>query len=158
VPSAIEYWIDGYNVILGLRLGQGHPLEQRREELVRRGASLRAPCWIVFDSQEGSSHPRSYRASGRVRVQYPPPGTSADDALLDRLHSRRTLASVRVVTDDRELRDRCRFHGAATLSVAEFAALLLPPEAEGPGARDRPLSRAEVEEWLRYFREGDGER
>ncbi len=149
-----EYWIDGHNVLHRLAMGAGNSWERRREELVRRCASLRQPTWVVFDSRESTGRPTRLRGPGRVRVQFAADGKSADDLILDRLGDCADLSQVWVVTDDEELARNCRFHGARTLSVTAFGAKLRPdptPTKDPGRSHDRKLSAKEVQDWMKYF-------
>lgn len=147
-----RYWIDGYNVILSAGIGDGASLEERRAELAARVAGSCPRAWIVFDSKgrEGVSR-RGHSFSG-VEVAFAPSGLSADDVIADRVRNSRQLEGVVVVTDDRELAGRCRSLGVSILGVRRFVQDVLQPAPEANSERhDQPLSRAQINEWLRYF-------
>jgi len=149
VAGGARYWIDGYNVLLRLGLGEGRTLEERRAELAARVGALGKEAWIAFDSREAvhgvkSSLPR------RVKVTFAHAGRSADDLILEKVRTAKDLAGVVVVSDDREIASRCGFMGARTMSTAEFGRMLKP--APLPDARpDRKLTRSEVDDWKNWF-------
>jgi predicted RNA-binding protein with PIN domain len=144
-----RYWIDGYNVLLRSKLGAGDSLESRRDELVARVAATGREAWIVFDSRE--QHAGLRRSTPRrITVVFAPPGRSADDVLVEKVRRAPDLDGVVVVSDDRELAQRVGFLGARTQSVAEFVRALKPAASSTP-AKERPLTRAEVDDWLKFF-------
>ena len=150
-----EYWIDGYNVVHGLNLGAGRSLHERREALVGRCATLRARCWVVFDASEKPVPFRIQRPNSRLTVQFSQDGANADDTLVHGIDQARDLRIVVLVSDDRELCERFRSRGVRTLSVDRFGAkILLPPKPtrkKKAGRPDRPLSRNEVKDWMKWF-------
>ena len=151
MSGGATYWIDGYNVLLRLKLGEGRSLEERRGELIARVGALGKPAWIAFDSRE-SVHGVEPSAPRRVRVAFARAGRSADDLILEKVRLAKDLAGVVVVSDDREVASRCQFMGARTMGTAEFGRMLKP--APAPDARpDRKLTPNEVKDWMRWFGE-----
>jgi predicted RNA-binding protein with PIN domain len=142
--------VDGYNVLLRLGMGQGEALQERRDQLIARIAGAGLKAWVVFDSPGSGPREQQVRGLGRVSVRYTSEGKSADDVLLQRVQQAKDLRDVAVVTDDVELARRCRFHGAEVVGVDDFADRFVP-EPGSPTIKERPLSRAEIDEWLRYF-------
>jgi predicted RNA-binding protein with PIN domain len=151
VGGGATYWIDGYNVLLRLKLGEGRTLEQRRGELIARVGALGKPAWIAFDSRE-SVHGVALSMPRRVRVSFAKEGRSADELILEKVRTAKDLDGVVVVSDDREVASRCQFMGARTMATAEFGRMLKP--APAPDARpDRKLTPNEVKEWMKWFGE-----
>ena len=147
-----HYWIDGYNVIKRSELWPDVPMEERRQELVAMMARIAGRFWIVFDSRETTAHGRIQRPIRRVTVEYTRDGMTADDTLVHRAEITNDLTNVLVVSDDQELVRRCRFFGARSLSVREFIDRLEPRSREDlPSKPEDRLSRAQIEEWKRYF-------
>ena len=162
----MNYWIDGYNLILRQPDHRQWTLEQSRERLLRSLDSLKIPVQVFFDAQRftGTQHaiPRS---SSFVSCRFIKSET-ADDAIVAGL--RQVQASeVTVVTDDRELRLRCRQLGANTVGVMRFMERLnranVPastrkkrskpdrkPDSPSGGNREN-LSSSEVDDWMDYF-------
>ncbi len=156
MAGGARYWIDGYNVILRLGLGEGATLEERRAELIARVGALGKESWIAFDSREavhgvGAALPR------RVQIAFASAGRSADDLLVAKVTKAKDLDGVVVVSDDRDVSDRCKFMGARTMAVRDFGKMLKPAPAsgsgEGGGKVDRKLSKDEVADWMKWFGE-----
>lgn len=147
-----RYWIDGYNVLLRLRLGSGAPLAERRAELLARLAASGLRAFVAFDSRE-AVHGLRGTAPRRIEVAFAPQGRSADDLLIERVKRAPDLDGVVVVSDDRDVADRCGFLGARTMGTAEFGRMLQPAAPSTP-RRERPLTRDEVKEWMEWFGRG----
>jgi predicted RNA-binding protein with PIN domain len=151
VAGGAHYWIDGYNVILRLGLGEGKSLEERRGELIGRVGALGSEAWIAFDSRE-AVHGRGLALPRRVTVAFATSGRTADDLILAKVSHAKDLNGVIVVSDDRGVADRCQFMGARTMGVREFGKMLKP--APAPGSKgDRKLTPNEVDDWMKWFKE-----
>ncbi len=146
----LEYWVDGYNVIFALRIGEGASLSERRAELISRAATLGRRVWIVFDSRDPGAQ-GMHQGRGRVQVTFARDGRTADQVITDKARSLAGGDAVAVVTGDRELAGRCSQQGARIMAPAKFAELLLPATPVTDEGRDRRLSREEVKEWLKFF-------
>ncbi len=160
----MEYWIDGYNLILRNRWQeQEGSLERAREVLLRRLQSLKAEVTVYFDASKMPPPPGLVQArEGPVVTVFVREGT-ADDRMANDLRARGRGKQVTVVTDDRELRLRVRQLKAKTLGVARFIERLeksVSP-ASSPRRRARSssertslpqhLSKKEVNEWLDFM-------
>lgn len=112
--------VDGYN--LTLSRGSQLSLEEQREWLIRVLAGLasrrRVRPQVVFDGRGGGGGGRPADTARGVSVVFTPTGVSADDEIV--LAVAATDEPVVVVTDDRELRDRVRPHGADLLRAEQF--------------------------------------
>ena len=129
MAGGAHYWIDGYNVILRLNLGEGKALEERRGELIGRVGALGSDAWIAFDSRE-----------------------AVHGLLIAKVSHAKDLNGVIVVSDDRDVTSRCQFAGARTMATREFGKMLRP--APTPGQKgDRKLSPGEVDDWMKWFKE-----
>ena len=157
----MEYWVDGYNLIL--RQGwtrAGATLDEARERLLRHVQALRAPARLYFDaSRTGATVDRGRCASGGVRIVFVS-RSSADDAMVNDLRGHRAPRDVTIVTSDRELRRRARQLGASTVGVEKFATRVAhanapasrPPSRRAEtGGRTAPLSDGEVDDWMNWF-------
>lgn len=144
-----RFFVDGYNVLLRSKLGAGGSLEERRAELLARIAATGLEAFVAFDSRE-ALHGLAPSTPRRVTVAFAPPGSSADALLLERVRRAKDIGRIVVVSDDREVREGARFMGARTQSTAEFARHLKPAVAPAP-QKERPLSRAEVDDWMKWF-------
>ena len=158
---AMEYWIDGYNVILRKRWNDRGTLEQAREKLLSAVIALGVPVRVYFDaSKTPGGHGSPHSRSSHVVPVFVRQGT-ADDAMADDLRNK-PKSQITVVTDDRELRGRARQLGANTCGVNTFVAKLdktispvSKPRRHGrPTATgDKPgrVSKKDVDDWMRYF-------
>lgn len=112
--------VDGYNLTIGR--GEQLSLEEQREWLIRVLAGLaarrRVRPRVVFDGRGGGGGGRPGDAARGVTVVFTPSGVTADDEIA--LAVQATDEPVVVVTDDRELRDRVRPHGADLLGAEQF--------------------------------------
>jgi predicted RNA-binding protein with PIN domain len=164
----MEYWVDGYNLILRKGWEKSGGLEQARLRLLRLAVPLGAPVRVYFDARRGEGRSRDESPSTRVRPVYVTAG-AADDAMASDLRGA-PKGQVTVVTDDRELRGRAKQLGAVTLGVEKFlerldhanAPVREPSPASrtpaldervrfAPETRDVRLSRREVDEWMKIF-------
>ncbi len=114
--------VDGYNVIRrdpALAELERRSLEQAREALVRRLAvdpTLRKDeVTVVFDGAKGGRSFEHSERRGRVLVVYSRLGESADE-VIKRL-VRAASGAVRVISNDRELRDFASAHGSTPVRV-----------------------------------------
>lgn len=107
--------VDGYNVIRAdprLQSFERDALEKARDVLVRTLASsprlVRDRITVVFDGTGGTRGHVHAHSVGRVRVLYSARGQSADEVIVREAGSLRATGQVIVVTNDIEVRDRCR--------------------------------------------------
>jgi predicted RNA-binding protein with PIN domain len=161
----MEYWVDGYNLILRKAWDREGTLEQARARLLRSVVPLGVPLRVYFDAKKGDGRSRDESPSTRVKAVYAT-AVAADDAMASDLRGV-PRGQITVVTDDRELRGRAKQLGAATLGVDKFlekvdlanAPVREPPPSSRapepqPGAkdvRDFRLSKKEVDEWMKAF-------
>jgi len=157
----VEYWIDGYNLILRKRWNATMTLEQSREKLLAAVTGLGVPVRVFFDaSRPGAGGQGGHSRSTRVTPVFVR-DRSADDAMADALRSAQK-GVVTVVTDDRELRGRVRQLGANALGVTKFLERVekktgprSQPGAHGrkvpPGEKPGHVSRKQVDDWMNWF-------
>jgi predicted RNA-binding protein with PIN domain len=157
--------VDGYNLILrspALKPGEGRTLAQAREKLlnllgwaVGRGE---VEFVVVFDGAEGMA---AAATSGRVRVHYSRPPDKADDVIRALVEERvEGGARVTVVTSDLEVARHARAMGADVALGDLFLASAVGGASGGAGeGEEKParLSRKELDEWARMFRERQAE-
>lgn len=156
----MEYWIDGYNLILRAGWERSMTLERAREHLVRRLVPLKVPVRIYFDARgRGAGGPELETPSTRIDVRFVSEGTADDRMIADLL--RDGAKGVTLVTDDRELRGRAKQHGANTLGSEKMVHRLEKrgggPGGEKPSRRkeatpgERKLKSSEVDDWMQWF-------
>ena len=138
----MEYWIDGYNIILRRRRGGGASLEDERLLLARSLAALGAGVCIYFDAARSAKEPMPVPELPLcVRFAFAKAST-ADDMIVETLRrDPDRAAATTVVTDDRELRQRSHQLGARTLGVDKF--LKLVEQKNAPASRPAPVRRPE---------------
>jgi len=113
--------IDGYNVA-GEIHGEGFATRAARDDVVSRAGRLArssgAEVIVVFDGSDEDGRD-GFRSSEGVSVRFSR-GEEADDTIVDLVHTDpyRTV----VVTNDRELRDRCSIDGCVPVWATAFVA------------------------------------
>ena len=157
----MEYWVDGYNLILRKGWNTKATLQQARDRLLSAVTGLGVTVRVFFDaSKPGAGGLQSGSPSTRVVVTFVR-DRSADDAIADALRAA-PKDTVTVVTDDRELRGRARQLGANTCGVNRFVEKLEKKHAPGINPRnqgsktprgDKPghVSKKQVNDWMKYF-------
>src|SRR5262245_22126773 len=115
----MEYWVDGYNLILRKGWDKELTLSQARERLLRAVVPTGLPTRVYFDaSRDRVTGSNVTSPSTKVTPVFVRSGT-ADDAMIADLRAVRA-PDVTLVTDDRELRGRARQVGANALGVDKF--------------------------------------
>jgi len=149
--------VDGYNLIHRtpqLRPGPDRTLREAREKLVNllswvMGETARFR--VVFDGAEGGRDERS----GRVEVVYSRPPEKADDVIRHIVEEQvDRVDRLTVVTADLEVARHARAMGADVALSDLFLASALGGGAQAE-APEKPgnLTKTEIEEWARLFRE-----
>jgi len=110
--------VDAYNVIRAdprLLAFERRSLDEAREVLI--GTLAGSPrlvndrVTVVFDAALGTRRHAHHRQAGKITVVYSAAGQSADDLIVLQAGSLARSGSVIVVTNDRDVRDRCRDAG-----------------------------------------------
>ncbi len=149
--------IDGHNLIGQLPgIDLADPDDEARLVMVlRRYAARRRGRKIVVIFDGGVyGHPGNLNGYG-VEAHFVRMPANADSELIRRIRAIRRCSEWLVVSSDRAVAGAAQAHGVPVLSAQAFArrlAALDQPKASIQAKRnDRPLSAAEVEEWLRLF-------
>jgi predicted RNA-binding protein with PIN domain len=159
----MEYWVDGYNLILRKRWTDTMTLEQSRDRLLSAAAALANPVHVYFDASQspgGGGRAPTSTPSTRVRAVFVR-GEEADEAMITALRAA-PRGTVTLVTDDRELRGRARQLGANTLGVDRFLEKLeraVSPVPPKPATKKGPvgdrgqlgLSKKQLDDWMNWF-------
>lgn len=142
----MPYWFDGNNLI-----GRSAAVSRERPRLRQAFLStLSGYCrsgggrFLVYFDGDGLNH--SVPPPG-ITVRYSAP-LSADDAIVRRLREIRRPSEVIVVSNDLELRSRCRAAAAKVLSWKQFDSRMRSRKKRS--ATDSPQA-VDVEEWMEYF-------
>jgi uncharacterized protein len=150
--------IDGHNLI-----GQTPDLsladpndEQKLVVMLRQYAARKnARIVVVFDS--GNPGGRSKELSGgHVTAIFAGSHTIADRILMERIRELKQPGDWVVVSSDREVQQAAQRRKMNVWSSTDFARRMgAPPqrEIEPPEAKDSGLTKSEVDEWLRLFKQ-----
>jgi uncharacterized protein len=152
----MPYLIDGHNLIpkVGLRLDSPDD-EMELVAILQEFARLkRQQVEVYFDGA-----PIGYDGSrniGTVRAHFVRLGQTADNAIRARLN--RMAKDARnwiVVSSDREVQSAARVMHAQYISAEDFVKSIREAHNSVPKANtdDKKISPAEVDEWLKIFRE-----
>ncbi|GAB4503967.1 MAG: NYN domain-containing protein [Anaerolineales bacterium] len=151
----MPYLVDGHNLIpkAGLRLDAPDDEMELVTQLREFCRLHRKQVEVYFDGAPASQ--ARTRSLGAVKVTFVRAGMTADAAIARRLKALGNAArNWTVVSSDRQVQAEARAVHAEVLASDAFARLLQQmPRGETPrSASDRPLSAAEVDEWLNLFR------
>ncbi|HXF85682.1 MAG TPA: NYN domain-containing protein [Anaerolineales bacterium] len=149
----MPYLIDGHNLIpkIGLRLDAVDD-EMELISLLQEFCRLeRKQVEVFFDA--APAHQAGTWKWGAVTAHFSRLGTTADDAIRERLKSLGHAArNWTVVSSDRQVQAEARAARAEVLSAEAFASMLKRARSPAPkGNDDRKLSKQEVEDWLKFF-------
>jgi uncharacterized protein len=152
----MPYLIDGHNLIpkVGLRLDSPDDELELVAILQNFARIKRQQVEVYFDGapigQSGT------RRLGTIRAHFVQLGRTADDAIRARLIRMGNEArNWIVVSSDREVQSAARASRAQFVSAEEFVKILREAHSSVPkaNANDKKLSDAEVDEWLKIFRD-----
>jgi uncharacterized protein len=155
----MNYIIDGHNLIAhipGLSLEMLDDEEQLIQLLNQYGEKQRGKLEVYFDGAPiGQAGERSF---GRVRAYFVPQINTADEAIRVRLvRLGRSARDWKVVSSDRSVQAAAREVLAGVLKAEDFASQLLQAlkgkQDDSENNIDQPLSPAEVDEWLAFFKQ-----
>ncbi len=154
----MPFLIDGHNLIpkLGLSLRNVDDEMQLVARLQDFCRAERKQVEVYFDGAPAGQ--TGTRRLGLVTAHFVRLGSSADAAIRARLKSLgRAARNWTVVTSDRAVQADARAAGAVVVPSEEFAGQVnasARAPAQSPG-NEAGMSEAEVEEWLRLFRENN---
>ena len=144
----MPYWFDGNNLMGQPTAAARADSRVRRAFLSVLSAYYRGGGGHFLVYFDGDDPGRSAAPSG-VSVRYSAP-ESTDGVILRRLHEIQRPSEVIVVTNDRQLMNRCRDAGAAALDWHQFTSKMqsrpLPPRTQS-----KAQEHIDVEDWMRYF-------
>jgi uncharacterized protein len=152
--------IDGHNLIgqtPGLSLADPNDEQKLIVVLRRYAARKNARIVVVFDS--GNPGGKSKELSGgNVTAIFAGSHTIADRVLMERIRELKNSGDWIVISSDREVQQAAQQRKMNVWSSADFAKKIGPPPqrdaaAEPPTAKDSGLTKAEVDEWLRLFKQ-----
>ena len=144
----MPYWFDGNNLI-GQSAAAAKADSQVREAFLTALSSYHRSGggrFLVFF--DGDDPGRSASPPG-VTIRYSAP-ESTDEVILRRLQEIQRPSEVIVVTNDRQLMDRCRAAGAAALDWRHFISKMQSRPVV-PRTQGKAQEHVDVEDWMRYF-------
>jgi predicted RNA-binding protein with PIN domain len=149
----MPYLIDGHNLIpkLGLRLDSIDDETELISILQEFCRLEQKQVEVYFDGAPQSKT----KKQGRVTANFVRLGTTADDAIRNRLKRLgKNAKNWTVVSSDRQVQAEARAAHADVTSSDAFAAMLRQARSAASGPEsDRKLSAKEVEDWLKLFEE-----
>lgn len=143
----MPYWFDGNNLIGQSAAASCADSSTRKAFLSALHSYHRSGGGKFLVYFDGDDLDRAAAPPG-VSVRYSAP-VSTDEAILLRLREVRNPSEVTVVTNDRELKTRCRNEGAAVLTWNEFTAKMQSRRV--PKKNKEQPERVDLDEWMRYF-------
>lgn len=154
----MPFLIDGHNLIpqLGLSLRNVDDEMQLAARLQDFCRAERKQVEVYFDGAPAGQV--GTRRLGLVTAHFVRLGSTADAAIRVRLKSLgRAARNWTVVTSDRAVQAEARAVGAVVISSEEFARQVNASTraADKGSAPEAAMSKEEVEEWLRIFRENE---
>jgi predicted RNA-binding protein with PIN domain len=153
---SMPYLIDGHNLIpkLGLRLDSIDD-EMELISILQEFCRLkRTPAGQVEVFFDGAPAPQAgTRKLGAVTAHFVRLGTTADDAIRDRLKKLgKSAKNWTVISSDRQVQANARAAHAEVTSSDLFAGMLKQARNSAPKpSSDRKISPQEVDEWLKIF-------
>ena len=160
--------IDGNNLLHAARLLKGRStredFDRARDALMRMlqgyvSAKRGIKILVVFDGGDPVLTPpiRSRPVVHGLPTVFAPAGSTADDEILEQIDRSKDPKGVRVVSDDRALRDAAAQRGARPVTAREFLeemhAYIDRREAKSPAGsrKEQGISESEAEAWLKEF-------
>ncbi|MBI2838049.1 MAG: NYN domain-containing protein [Acidobacteria bacterium] len=152
----MPFIVDGNNLI-GLTAGLSLRDEKSRQILVQRICAYQrrkgGKYAVYFDGEPRVGPMQRDSRLGGVSVRFSGHGVSADDSIKMVLRRAAHPKEYTVISSDRELLTECKHLGARQMSCVEFNRAMGRLESEPLRKWESPLSRSEVEEWLKVFGE-----
>jgi predicted RNA-binding protein with PIN domain len=157
-----HYIIDGYNLIHAvpsLKQLLQHDGYQARERLIAAVSRLtfkkKFRCTIVFDGakpidiQAPSSH-------APIHIVFSSP-VSADAKIRDMITASKNRTQLVIISSDHEILNYAKVCSCATHTSKYFAVLLFEESDSGEEKEDVPLTKNQVDDWIRLFEKGKKE-
>ena len=144
----MPYWFDGNNLIGQSAARSMSRPHLRQEFLSTLRAYYRAGGGRFLVYFDGDDTTKIMPPAG-IRVRYSAP-LSADEAIVRRLGEISRPQEVIVVSNDRELQNRCRNSRAKVLDWHQFTSKMRSRKMRQSRQRDQE-EPVDVEDWMRYF-------
>jgi len=153
----MNYLIDGHNLIGQLPdIDLSDPNDEALLVQKLNGWTSRSRNHVVVVFDNGLPGGQSRLSSGRVKVIFAPPDTTADSVIRKRIHGINPPTEWVVVTDDHQVQNAARVRRMTVMRSTDFARVMLaPPEsARKPTPDIDPdvrVSEREIVAWLKEF-------
>lgn len=149
--------IDGHNLIGQIpSIDMADPDDEAQLVMLLRRYAVRRPgrkLVVIFDGGV-YGHPDNLNGYG-VEARFAKSPSDADRELIRRIGAIKRRDEWLVVSSDRAVAGAAEAHRIPVISAQEFAKRLLrlsqPSASIREKRNDRPLSKAEIEEWLKIF-------
>lgn len=149
------FLIDGHNLIPkipGLSLRDLDD-EQGLVELLQKFARIaRKRIEVYFD--DAAAGQAGNRNAGTLKIHFIQKQSTADDAIIKRIHSSgKNAQAITVVTSDHRIQVEARVMHVKVIESADFAAQIQTAimQYQGNVSNDQKLEEEEVEDWLEIF-------
>jgi predicted RNA-binding protein with PIN domain len=157
----LPYLIDGHNLIAqtpGMTLADPDDEVQLVLRLRQFAGRKRQKITVVFDHGIPGGWSREL-STGPVKVVFAGSHSNADRVILERIREAARPRDIKLVTSDRDLRQKAEAYRVEMITSQDFALALLkpPPSDPEPPSDERGdvwLSKDEVKEWMRLFKRG----
>lgn len=153
-----QYIIDGYNVIHAipsLKKTLLHDAHSARELLIHSVSQLthtkKIRCTIVFDGVTPNAVVK-HSSHAPVHVVYSSPH-SADTKIKQMIEHSKNRSLLVIISSDREILNFARVCSCQTHTSKHFSNLLSASNDSVTEKSDAPLSKSQIDEWLRIFGE-----
>ena len=157
----MPYLIDGHNLIAqvpGMTLADPDDEVQLVLRLRRFAGRKRQKITVVFDHGVPGGWSRDL-STGPVKVVFAGSHSNADRVILERVREAARPRDIKLVTSDRDLRQKAEAYHVEMITSQDFALTLFKPPPSEPESQpdereDVWLSKDEVREWMRLFKRG----
>ncbi len=156
--SQLHYIIDGYNLvhsIPALKKTLAHNGETARELLIHSISQLthrkKFRCTIVFDGVTPNNSPKQ-SAYAPVHVIFSSP-INADSKIKQMIEHSKNRSLLVIISSDREILNFAKVCSCQTYTSNYFANLLSETNDTITEKSDAPLTKAQIDEWLKIFGE-----
>jgi predicted RNA-binding protein with PIN domain len=156
----MPYLIDGHNLIAympGMTLADPNDEVQLVLRLRQFAGRKRQKITVVFDHGIPGGWSRDL-STGPVKVVFAGSHSNADRVILERIREAARPRDIKLVTSDRDLRQKAEPYRVEMITSQDFTLTLEPPPSEPEPPPDERedvwLSKDEVREWMRLFKRG----
>ncbi|MBW7889204.1 MAG: NYN domain-containing protein [Bacteroidetes bacterium] len=153
-----HFIVDGYNVIHqipSLKKLLAHNAEGAREQLIyyisRLTLKRKFRCTVVFDGEQANTlQKQSVHAPIHVLYSFP---QIADAKIKQMIEESKNRSLLVIISSDREILNFAQVCACETHTSKYFINLLFEEQSSGEEKDSGPLSKTQVEEWLKIFGE-----